>query len=122
MLMGNVVFRFEQLEVWQTSVEFADEILALSEQIRERKLSFRISEQLAAAGTSVSMNIAEGRGRTSTRSYILHLQYSLGSLYEVLTLCYILHKRLWIATETHDNIRQLAERIAKMLNALIRAL
>lgn len=120
--MQRVEFRYEQLDVWKASIQFADLVLTISDSLREQKLSFRISEQLAAAGTSVSMNIAEGRGRSSTKSYILSLRYSLGSLYEVVTLCTILNRHKWIDNDTNDRIRQLAERIAMMLNALISSL
>ncbi len=120
--MEPIEFRFEKLIVWQASVEFADELLTLSESIRDQKLSYRLAEQLAAASTSVSMNIAEGRGRSSTKSYILHLQYSKGSPYEVVTLCTILHNRKWIDKEANEHIREMASSIAKMLNALITSL
>ncbi len=84
--MDRAKFDFEKLQVWSEAVEFADVVLSIGDTLRDEKLSYRLAEQLSAAATSISMNIAEGRGRSSRKSYVLYLEYSRGSLYEVVTL------------------------------------
>ena len=61
--LREVKFSFEGLEVWQKSVEFARRVLNLSENIQTSQKHFRLIEQLEAACTSVSLNIAEGKAK-----------------------------------------------------------
>lgn len=114
-------FVFENLEVWIQAVDFADIVLSLSERVFGKK-HFRLAEQLEAACTSVSMNIAEGCGRNSIKERIQFLHYSRGSLNETITLITILRKRTWISTEEYQVIYNKASQISRMLYAYIRHL
>ena len=114
-------FVFENLEVWIQAVDFADIVLSLSERVFDKK-HFRLAEQLEAACTSVSMNIAEGAGRNSVKERIQFLHYSRGSLNETITLITILRKRTWISTEEYQVIYNKASSISRMLYAYIRHL
>ena len=68
------------------------------------------------------MNIAEGQGRKSQKSFVLFLTYSKGSLYEVLTLIEIMYRRNWLSEHERTSIRITGLRIVKMLKALISSL
>ena len=59
--MKKAKFSFEDLEVWQKAVEFANRVIQLAEQIQTDRKHFRLIEQLEAASTSVALNIAEGK-------------------------------------------------------------
>ncbi len=120
--MDRAKFDFEKLQVWSEAVEFADVVLSIGDTLRDEKLSYRLAEQLSAAATSISMNIAEGRGRSSRKSYVLYLEYSRRSLYEVVTLTFILFRRGWVPEEIYLRIIEKALRIVKMINALISAI
>ncbi|TET66834.1 MAG: four helix bundle protein [Candidatus Aminicenantes bacterium] len=50
-------FRFEDLEIWQLSVEIAEILFNIADELEEKKL-FRFAEQLRGAGISMSNNIA----------------------------------------------------------------
>lgn len=63
-------FSFEDLEVWQEAVDFADKCLGIVETLSEDRKHYRLIEQLESACTSVSLNIAEGKGRQSTKEFI----------------------------------------------------
>jgi len=56
-------FAFENLEVWQKAVEFANRVINLSEEIKTDRKHYRLIEQLESASTSIALNIAEGKGR-----------------------------------------------------------
>jgi len=50
-------FRFEDLEIWQLSVEIAEILFNIADELEEKKL-FRFAEQLRGVGISMSNNIA----------------------------------------------------------------
>ncbi len=62
--VGNEIghFSFEELEVWQRAVLFAEQVITSSESWQTTGKHYRLLEQLEAAATSVAMNIAEGKG------------------------------------------------------------
>jgi four helix bundle protein len=76
-------------------------------------------EQLESAATSIAMNIAEGKGRYSSKEFVRFLLIARGSLFETMTLLLIYQSRGWISKEVFDNLEKQANEIARMLNALI---
>ena len=66
--MGNVKFGFEDLEVWQKSVDFSTQIVHLIEKVDTGRNHYRFIEQLEACSTSIALNIAEGKGRYSKKN------------------------------------------------------
>jgi len=117
--MNQIRFSFEDLEVWQKAVAFAKETIDLIEKINTHQKHYRLIEQLEAASTSVSLNIAEGKGRRSKKEFIQFLYVARGSLYETITLLIIFHKVNWIAEKQVDELKHLAFEIGKMLSSLI---
>jgi len=68
------------------------------------------------------MNIAEGKGRQTTKEFIQFLYIARGSLFEVITLLVVLQKVGWIDNEKVIELENLAEEITKMINSLIKSL
>jgi len=112
-------FNFEKLDVWTKAVAFADKILDLVENIETDRKHYRLFEQIESAATSVSMNIAEGKGRFSKKEFVHFLYISRGSLFESVTLLTIFEKRNWITTDCLEKLKEDAVLIGKMLNSLI---
>jgi four helix bundle protein len=69
-------FSFEDLEVWQRAVQFAESVIVSSEKWKTSGKHYRLLEQLESATTSVAMNIAEGKGRYSQKKFIQYRNYS----------------------------------------------
>ncbi len=118
----NVKFSFEDSEVWQKAVEFANSIIALAEQIHTDRKHFRLIEQLESASTSIAMNIAEGKGRYSKKEFIQFLYIARGSLYETITLLVIFHRNKWISDNQLEEIKEFGDKIGKMLSSLINSI
>jgi four helix bundle protein len=115
-------FSFQELKVWQKAVNFATRVIQTVEEFETDRQHYRLVEQLEAACTSVAMNIAEGKGRQTTKEFIQHLFIARGSLFEVVTLLIILQNLKWVTPEQVNTFQAEAEEITKMLNAMIKAM
>ena len=115
-------FNFEDLEVWQKAVDFADEVIGVTEVLQSSRNHFRLVEQLEAAATSVAMNIAEGKGRFSKKEFVHFLYIARGSLFETVTLLRIFERRGWADKEQLARLSLKAAELAKMLNGLINSI
>jgi four helix bundle protein len=80
-----------------------------------------MTSQLRRAAVSVPTNIAEGYGRESTGGYIQFLKIAQGSAKELETLIELSRRLGFIKDESATRLAASAERISKMLHALIRA-
>jgi four helix bundle protein len=115
-------FAFEDLDVWQKAVEFANKVVKLTEEIQFDRKHYRLIEQIEAASASISMNIAEGKGRYSKKEFIQYLYIARGSLYETITLLMIFNKNKWISDQQLDEIKLSGNEIGKMLTSLIKSI
>jgi len=76
------VKRFEDLDIWQLSVELRDEINRLTDAGPVAK-DFAFRNQIRDSASSAPRNIAEGFGRFRPRSFASFLRIARGSLEEV---------------------------------------
>ena len=119
---ADKLFSFQELKVWQKSVLFAEQVIRTIDEIEAPRKHYRLIEQLESACTSVSMNIAEGKGRQTTKEFIQFLYIARGSLFEVVTLLIILKNLGWLKTQGYLEIQNMALEITKMLNSLIKSM
>jgi four helix bundle protein len=91
------LFSFENLKVWQKPMDFAEGIVLLIEKMDTPRKHYRLIEQLEAASTSIATNIAEGKGRQTTKEFVQYISIARGSLFEVVTLLMILAWDGWIS-------------------------
>ncbi|HLG28911.1 MAG TPA: four helix bundle protein [Candidatus Brocadiales bacterium] len=120
--MKKTRFGFEDLEVWQKAVDFANRVINLTEKIQADRKHFRLIEQLEAASTSIALNIAEGKGRYSKKEFVQYLYIARGSLYETITLLIIFNKNKWISEVLLDEMKAFGNEIGKMLSGLINSI
>ena len=116
------LFSFQDLKVWQKAVLFAEKVIRTIDQLQTPRKHYRLIEQLESAATSVAMNIAEGKGRQTTKEFIQFLFIARGSLFEVITLLIIFQNLNWINEETVNKFLPMAEEITKMINSLIKSM
>jgi len=116
------IFSFQELKVWEKSVLFAEEVIRAMDELNAPRKHYRLIEQLESASTSVAMNIAEGKGRQTTKEFIQFLYIARGSLFEVVTMLVILQEVGWIEAEKVRHFQRLAEEITKMINSLIKSM
>jgi len=76
---------FEDLFIWQRSIDFAKEIYLLTDR-KGLKTDFGLKGQMRDAAVSISTNIAEGFERRSRKEYLNFLNIAKGSAGEVRSL------------------------------------
>ena len=110
-------FHFEKLQVYQKSVDFADQVCAETEQF-SRGYGFLV-DQLNRAALSIAANIAEGNGRftQADRKHFFHI--ARGSLQECVPLIEIARRRNQISDPMYDELRNRIEEIGRMLAGFI---
>ncbi len=119
--MNEYVFPFEKLEVWQMSVDLADTVLEMLEDLPQNR-HIRLISQMESAATSPAQNIAEGKGRQYKKEFIQFLHIAQGSLFEVVTLNEVFRRRRLFKEEKAQEVRRCCERIDRKLNGLINSL
>ena len=115
-------FGYEKLEVWNKAVEFAVKVIETVENISTDRKHYRLLEQIEACSTSISMNIAEGKGRYSRKEFIQYCYIARGSLYETMTLLEIFRRKRWITDSEYAGFETGGKEIASMLKGLINSL
>ncbi len=114
-------FRFKDSTIWKDSIEIMDQLFEFSNRIKDQRY-FRFAEQLCAAALSISNNIAEGSGSTSTRDFVKFLNYARRSAYECANMTYIFERYKFITTKEREDIdeklRKLSAQIISFKNTL----
>jgi four helix bundle protein len=111
---------FKDLTVWRVSMDLADICLDIVESI-PHPYRFTFASQLIPAGISIPSNIAEG-SRRSTKAYLNHLSYSLGSHGEVETLFELIRRRKLVPEPLLSKGTVLIDPIGRMLHGLAASL
>ncbi len=115
------MFKFESFNAWVRAINFADEILRVSEGIRQR-YQFSLGEQLRRASISVPANIAEGAGRDGANEKANFYNIAKGSLYEVVCLIEIAKRRSLLSDEDYQRFRAEADQLSAILTASMRTI
>lgn len=110
----------KDLDVWNNSMEFVENIYLLTEKMPKDE-KFGLVSQIRRSAISIPSNIAEGAARNSHKEFIQYLYISLGSLAEVETYL-LIAQRLNITEETSllddlDSIRKMLLGLIKFLKA-----
>lgn len=114
-------FRFEDLEIWQLSVEIAEILFNIADELEEKKL-FRFAEQLRGAGISMSNNIAEGSGSLSKKEFIQFLNFARRSTFENANMTIIFTRRGLIVQQRSDDILQKLDMLCRKIISFQRSL
>src|SRR4030043_2145662 len=96
-------FRFQDLRIWQLAIEIANELFDIADDLEKKKL-YRFADQLRGAGMSMSNNIAEGSGSSSTKEFKQFLNIARRSTFENANIMILLHKRSLITDESLERL------------------
>ncbi len=115
-------FKFEQLDVWQLSLEYSDLIYARADKLPDSE-RFNLKSQITRAATSVSLNIAEGSTGQSDLEQNRFLGLALRSLIETVACQRLITRRKYVADEAYLNqLDTKAQELAKRISAFRKSL
>ena len=112
------MFKFEKLEVWKKSVGLYEKVSEVADSI-EQKEQFSLGEQIRRAALSISTNIAEGTGRERDKEHKYFFNIAKGSVYEVVSLLYVMKERGYLKTQNYEALYQQCDEIARILSRLL---
>lgn len=117
---GRVAFAFENLQVYQKAVDFADRVLPRTEHF-PRGYGF-LANQLNRASVSIAANLAEGNGRFTKADRKHFFGIARGSIQECVPLLELALRRRLVEGEEHEQLRERLEELGKMISGLIKGI
>ena len=114
--MGN----FEDLIVWQESVELVNEIYFITRKHPLNK-DFSLCDQLRRSAVSIPSNISEGEELSTDRQSIRHFYIAKGSCGELYTQLLVSYNTGLLTREKFEELGPKAKILSRRLNKLIRA-
>ena len=105
--MAGQVEKFEDLFIWQKSIEFVKEIYLITERNGIRT-DFGLRNQMRDSSISIPSNIAEGFERRSRKEYLNFLNIAKGSAGEIRCQLHIAYEVGYIDQKEHEDLRNKA--------------
>jgi four helix bundle protein len=109
-----VKFRFQDLKIWQLSIEIADDLFGLADDLEKRKL-YRFADQLRGAGMSMSNNIAEGSGSSSKKDFKQFLNMARRSTFENANILILLRRRNLITEKELEKLLDKLDHLSRQI-------
>ena len=118
--MKTIKFKFEDLKVYQKSLDFVDTVYNTTKQFPSEE-NYRLTSQFIRAATSISLNIAEGSGDTNPQ-FSRFFKISLGSIKECVVCVTIVNNQNFITKNESLILREKLAELSKMITALLKYL
>ncbi len=115
------MFKFENLTVWQKSIDFTKDVHDITRKFPREEL-YILTSQIKRAADSVALNIAEGSTGQSNAEFRQFTGYAMRSAIEVVSCLFIAQKREIIEKDDFNKLYANSETIIKMLNGLKKSL
>lgn len=109
---------YEQLVVWQKSMDLVVVIYDLTSHFPKEEL-YGLTSQMRRAAVSIPSNIAEGSRRGSHKEFRHFLLNSFGSGAELETQLKLARRLSFGLTSSHDHVNALLTEVMRMLNKMI---
>ncbi len=115
-------FKFEQLDVWNMSLDYSDAIYELAEKLPESE-RFNLRSQITRAATSISLNIAEGSTGQSDPEQSRFLGMAIRSLIETVACQRLITRRKYVNEKVFmEKLDLKAQELVKRLHAFRKSL
>jgi four helix bundle protein len=120
-LLETGFFAFEDLEVYQLSVDYRVDMYTLLTQFPDSE-KFGLVSQIKRSVTSVTLNIAEGRGRGTDKDFVKFLHQARGSLFEVVAGFHLAERLGFVKREQTKILYSKAKTLVAKLSVFIQKL
>lgn len=107
-------FRFQDLDIWKLSIEIADDLFEIADQLEQIKL-FRFAEQLRGAGMSMSNNIAEGSGSEWKKEFKNFLNIARRSAFENANILILLNRKKLLEDDILEKLLDKLDKVCRMI-------
>lgn len=108
---------YRNLEVWKESIKLIKKIYLIAEYLPKSE-EFNLKSQLKRAVVSVTLNISEGKCKSSAKDFVHFLNIASASLSEVETIIYICIELEYLKNTNIDIILNDIKILNKRINAL----
>ena len=115
------ISNYRELKVWQQGIQLSESIYRVTAEFPKHEL-YGFTSQMRRAVVSIPSNIAEGHIRDSTKEYLHHLSFALGSLAELETQTVIAQRLGYLSTDIVSSIVEQCDHLGRMLRNLQRSL
>jgi four helix bundle protein len=112
---------YRDLKVWQKSMELTLAVYRLTKRFPSEE-TYGLMNQMRRAAVSIASNIAEGKGRSTDRDFVVFLCHARGSLHELETQALIAQQLDYLQEDAAKKVEGLTTETAKMLNGLINSM
>ena len=116
-----MAFKFENLKVWQISLDIADEVDLLAQRFPQHGL-YSLSSQMRPAANSISLNIVEGSTGLSNAEFRRFLIIANRSALEVVGCLFLACRRGYVNNDKFAELYSKVETLVKMIQSLINSL
>lgn len=117
-----MAYKFEQLEVWQLSVDYIDIIYTLTEELPHSE-NYNLKSQIIRAATSISLNVAEGSTGQTNAEQARFLGMAIRSLVETVACQHLIRRRKYLLdTALLDQAYEKSQTLARKLQAFRKSL
>lgn len=114
--MENPKFKLEELNVYQKSLDFVDDVYSITRKFPKEEL-YGLTSQYKRASVSIPLNIAEGAGDTDAQ-FNRYLQMAWDSSKECVVCSTIAKRQSFITEQDNKNARIKLSELAKMTVSL----
>ena len=87
-----MAYKFEDLEVWQRALDYADQIHEIADELPKHE-RYNLSDQMTRAANSIALNIAEGSTGLSDAEQDRFLRIAVRSLLETVASLHLVKRR-----------------------------
>jgi len=112
----ETAFRFESLDIWHLARAYAGKVYTLTGRF-PRHEDYGLRSQMNRAVNSITLNIAEGAGKSSNKAFDYHLEIAVGSAFEVVSAAFLSQDQGYITEQERKALYDEGERLAKAINA-----
>jgi S23 ribosomal protein. len=110
-------FKFENLKVWQSSLDLAEKIHVATKNFPKDEL-FILTQQMKKAADSIGLNLAEGPTGQSNEEFKRFLGYSIRSGVEVVGCLYLAKRRKYFSDTEFTELYKMLDSLIKSIQAL----
>jgi four helix bundle protein len=110
---------FKDLLVWQKATDISVEVYSLTRKLFPSDEIFGLTSQVRRASNSISLNIAEGHGKHTTKNFVHYLNTAFSSKNEVESGFLLAIRLDFLKEEDCKVLFDLLTEESKMLSALI---